>query len=78
MISGNNTQLQILLLFGSGFGEKSIFLRTFFYYCFFIRVTRTAQAKKSSSKPGVPNLSLTMYPFSISTNNNVPLQHVDR
>jgi len=30
------------------------------------------------SNTGVPNLSLTMYPFSISTNKHAPLQHVDR
>ena len=27
---------------------------------------------------GVPNLSLTMYPFSIPKNEHVPLQHFDR
>jgi len=26
---------------------------------------------------GVPNLSLTMYPFSIPTDDHVPLQHFD-
>jgi len=28
-------------------------------------------------RPWVPNLSLTMYPFSISTGKYVPLQHFD-
>ena len=40
MILGNNTQLQLFLLFDydlqqtAGFGEKSIFLRTFFIIVF--------------------------------------------
>jgi len=33
---------------------------------------------QASSKPGVPNLSLTMYPFSIPTDKYVPLQHFTR
>jgi len=30
------------------------------------------------TRAGVPNLSLTMYPFSISTDKHVPLQNFDR
>jgi len=29
-------------------------------------------------KAGVPNLFMTMYPFSIPTDEHVPLQHFDR
>jgi len=29
-------------------------------------------------RAGVPNLFLTMYPFSIPTNEHVPLQHFNR
>jgi len=31
----------------------------------------------SRFRTGVPNLSLTMYPFSIPTDKHVPLQHSD-
>jgi len=32
----------------------------------------------NSSKSGVPNLSLTMYPFSIPKDEHLPLQHFNR
>ena len=35
-------------------------------------------ARACRSKAGVPNLCLTMYPFSIPTNEHVPLQHFNR
>ena len=31
-----------------------------------------------NTRAGVPNLFLTMYPFSIPTNEHVPLQHFNR
>jgi len=34
--------------------------------------------EKCFSRPGVPNLSFTMYPFSIPTDEHVPLQHFNR
>jgi len=32
----------------------------------------------ATTRTGVPNLSLTMYPFSIPTDEHVPLQHFNR
>jgi len=39
--------------------------------------SKTTQ-RVATAIPGVPNLSLTMYPFSIPTDENAPLQHFDR
>ena len=35
-------------------------------------------SQSHSVKQGVPNLSLTMYPFSIPTDEHVPIQHLNR
>jgi len=42
------------------------------------QVAYSAFNNKTYSRSGVPNLSLTIYPFSILRGEHVALQHVDR
>jgi len=43
-----------------------------------LRNFHTLQFKNPGSRSGVPNLSLTMYPFSIPKDEHVSLQHFNR
>jgi len=48
------------------------------FFSVFFQFVDCLASHSSSSKPGVPNLPLTMYSFSILTDEHVPLQHFDR
>jgi len=43
-----------------------------------IPTQRNMKRRDQLARAGVPNISLTMYPFNIPTDEHVPLQHFER